>query len=357
MMNTQVEDIEKNKVLRRAKCVVWDLDHTIWNGILLEDTTVELHAHILNVIKTLDERGILQSIASRNEYEVAMGKLKEFGIDEYFIYPQINWNNKSTSIKTIAESINIGIDTIAFIDDQPFELEEVKYYHPDVFCIDAAQTISLLDFPEMNPTFITDDSKNRRQLYRNDIVRNQIESDYEGSQEEFLSMLGMVFTISPVEGDDLKRAEELTVRTHQLNATGYTYSYEELDQFRHSPNHKLLISGLEDKYGTYGKIGLTLLECKEGVWVLKLLLMSCRVISRGVGGVTLNYIAKLAHDSGNVLRAEFVPTDRNRMMLLTYKFAGFNEVGQRDGVIILEHDFSRIQSVPSYITLNSTVQQ
>ncbi|MBJ6364089.1 HAD-IIIC family phosphatase [Paenibacillus sp. GCM10012307] len=353
-MSYQIEEKKKTSK-RKIKCVVWDLDHTIWNGILMEDASVELRGDIVHVIKTLDERGILQSIASRNEHEVAMAKLQELGIDEYFIYPQINWNRKSASIKTIVESINIGMDTIAFIDDQPFEREEVSFNHPDVLCIDAIETDKLLDLPEFNPTFVTEDSRNRRRLYMSDIVRNEEESSFEGSQEEFLASLGMVFTVSPVEGDDLKRAEELTVRTHQLNATGYTYSYEELDAFRHSSDHLLLISDLEDKYGDYGKIGLTLLERNGSIWTLKLLLMSCRVMSRGVGSIMLNYVAKLAHEANAVLRAEFVPTDRNRMMLLTYKFAGFKEIEHNEGLIIFEHDPAYIQSVPDYVTLISRV--
>ncbi len=350
-MAYNIEEKRPDTKKRKIKCVVWDLDNTIWNGILVEDETVRLREIAVRIIKTLDERGILQSVASRNDYDVAFKKLVDFGIHEYFIYPQIDWGNKSGSIKTIVESINIGMDTIAFIDDQPYEREEVLFHHPEVLCIDSADLEGLLDMPEFNPTFVTDDSSQRRKLYMHDITRKRIEESFEGSQEEFLSSLRMVFTIGPVEGEDLKRAEELTVRTHQLNATGYTYSYEELDAFRHSPNHKLLIAGLEDKYGPYGKIGLTLLECDRQVWTLKLLLMSCRVMSRGVGSVMLNFVAKQAHEAGAALRAEFVPTDRNRMMLLTYKFAGFQEVETRDGLIVFEHDPNRIQETPAYVTL------
>ena len=90
------------------------------------------------------------------------------------------------------------------------------------------------------------------------------------------------------------RAEELTVRTHQLNTTGYTYSYEELDELRHSPDHLLLIAGLDDVFGSYGKIGLSVVELGPQSWTIKLLLMSCRVISRGVGTVMLTHIMKLA---------------------------------------------------------------
>ncbi len=336
---------------KKIKCVVWDLDNTIWNGILSEDKEVVLKDNVVKVIKTLDERGILQSISSKNDYEPAMEKLKEFKIDEYFIYPQINWNSKSTGIKNIAKSINIGIDTLAFIDDQEFEREEVNFNVKEVLCIDAADIDKVLEMDEMNPTHITSDSKNRRKLYQNDIVRNKIQEEFTGTEEEFLSSLGLEFTIGKVQKDDLARAEELTVRTHQLNATGYTYSYEELESFSKDPNYDVLIAGLKDKYGDYGKIGLAVVEKGNEVWTLKLLLMSCRVMSRGVGTVMLNHIVKKAHDAGKVLRAEFVPTDRNRVMYITYKFAGFKEVEKKDNLITLESNFKYYRGIPDYIKL------
>ncbi|NLL07030.1 MAG: HAD-IIIC family phosphatase [Clostridiaceae bacterium] len=334
---------------KKVKCVVWDLDNTIWDGVLLEDENVVLRDGVVDIIKELDQRGMLQSIASKNEYDLAMGKLKEMGLDEYFLYPQINWNSKSISIKTIAQSINIGIDSLAFIDDQSFELEEVAFTHKDVLCLRAQELEKILNLPQMNPKFITEDSKIRRLMYQSDIERKKIEENYEGPQEEFLSTLNMVFTISPVGDGDLQRAEELTVRTHQLNTTGYTYSYEDLDAFRKSEKHKLLISSLDDKYGTYGKIGLCLVECESEFWVLKLLLMSCRVMSRGVGTVMLNHIMSLAKKEGKRLRAEFVSNDRNRMMYVTFKFAGFKEIDQVGDMVILENDLEHVQAFPEYL--------
>lgn len=337
--------------VKKAKCIVWDLDNTLWDGVLSEDKHVTLRKGVVEIIKTLDERGILQSIASKNNHADAMEKLKEFKLDEYFIYPQINWNSKSHSIKTIAQLINIGIDTLVFVDDQAFERDEVSFTLPQVSCIDAGDLETILDMPNLNPKFITEDSKIRRVMYQNDILRNNEEESFSGTQEEFLASLEMVLAVSNVQEGDLQRAEELTVRTHQLNSTGYTYSFEELNALQRSSKHKLLIAGLEDKYGTYGKIGLTLVECKEDEWVLKLLLMSCRVMSRGVGTILLNHIMREAKAANKKLKAEFIPTDRNRMMYITYKFAGFNE-GDKDGeMIIFENDLSNIPPLPSYIRL------
>ena len=337
----------------KVKCVVWDLDNTIWNGVILEDKEVTLRDGIVEIIEKLDERGILQSIASRNEYSIAMQKLEELGIAEYFIYSQINWNSKSESLKNIADSINISIGSLAFIDDQPFEREEVSFANPGVLCLDASDLSGILDTPEMNPNFITEDSKIRRKMYMNDIKRKKIEKDYSGPQDEFLASLDMVLTINPVQKDDLQRAEELTVRTHQLNTTGYTYSYEELDIMRTSEDYKIFIVGLDDKYGTYGKIGLVLIECMENIWTIKLLLMSCRVISMGVGSILINFIMRLAKKNNVRLRAEFIKTDCNRMMYVTYKFAGFKEIFEDGEEILFENDLSQIQESPKYVKLQA----
>ncbi|ASS74697.1 hypothetical protein CIG75_06730 [Tumebacillus algifaecis] len=336
---------------KTIKCVVWDLDNTVWDGVLLEDENVILKSEVVDIIKELDERGILQSIASKNNHEDAMRKLEEFGIAEYFLYPQINWNSKGSSVEQIAKLINIGIDTLAFVDDQPFEREEVAHTHPQVLCLDALNLEGMLELDVMIPRFITDDSKQRRKMYMADIERNQVEEEFVGPTDEFLASLNMTFTIAPATVEDLKRAEELTQRTNQLNTTGYTYNYDELDEFRKSENHLLLIAGLEDKYGTYGKIGLALVETGEEVWKIKLLLLSCRVMSRGVGSILINHILQSAKEQGKRLQAEFLQTDRNRMMYITYKFADFKEVDKQDDLIIFENDLTRVQPFPDYVNV------
>ena len=334
-----------------VKCVVWDLDNTIWNGVLLEDANITLRDGVTSLIRGLDERGILQSIASKNHHQRAMEKLRQFGVDEFFIYPQINWNSKASSIQTIASSLNLGLDTFAFIDDQPYEREEVSFSLPQVLTVDAGNIEGLLARPEMTPRFITDDSRRRRLMYLSDVQRVEAEKEFVGPKEEFLASLKMTFTISPARLEDLKRAEELTVRTNQLNTTGVTYSYEELSALRESPAHKLLIAGLEDKFGAYGKIGLTLVECGPEAWTIKLLLMSCRVMHRGVGSILINHLLRLAKDAGVRLRAEFVATDVNRMMFVTYKFAGFKEIGKNGQTKLLENDLSSIQPFPDYVNI------
>ncbi|MBW4431912.1 MAG: HAD-IIIC family phosphatase [Pelatocladus maniniholoensis HA4357-MV3] len=350
MISTEEQNINsKQKDKKFIKCVVWDLDNTLWHGVLLEDEKISLRENIINLIQTLDSRGILQSIASKNAHVTAIAKLEEFGLKDYFLYPQINWNSKANSLKEIAGLLNIGIDAIAFIDDQLFELEEVKYTLPEILCINADEIGNILDMPVMNPRFITEDSRIRRLMYLSDIERQNAEQEFVGTADEFLATLNMSFTICSAKEEDLQRAEELTLRTNQLNTTGYTYSYDELNHFRQSENHKLLIANLEDKYGSYGKIGLVLIECRPKSWTIKLLLMSCRVMSRGVGTIMMNHVMSLAKSSNVRLLAEFVQNNRNRMMYISYKFVGFKEIDKNGDLVIFENDLSRIQPVPLYV--------
>lgn len=353
MMQGQLEQTaaQSAKNLPTIKCVVWDLDHTLWDGILLEDARVTLRPEVLEVIKALDSRGILHSIASKNDHATTMAKLTELGISEYFLAPQINWNAKSSSIQAIVQELNLGIDTFAFVDDQSFEREEVAFMLPQVRCFDSAEVSTFLDRADMMPRFITDDARMRRQMYISDHKRKQAEDEFQGPSEAFLASLDMVFELAPAQEGDLQRLEELTVRTHQLNTTGYTYTYEELDALRQSPRHKLLVASLTDKYGTYGKIGLTLVECSDESWTIKLLLMSCRVMSRGVGTIMMNHIIQSAQKANVRLHAEFLPNERNRMMLLTYKFGGFKQSAKKGDLVILEHDGRSVQVSPDYVRL------
>ena len=337
-----------------VKCLIWDLDNTLWDGVITEDKTVALREGAAKVVKTLDERGILQSIASRNNYHEAMEQICAFGLDKYFLYPQINWGNKSASVARIIEELNIGADTVAFIDDQQFELDEVLHSFPEVFCLLADEYQVLIDHPRFMPPIITADTRRRREMYLSDKDRNQAELAYEGPQEEFLRSLWMRLSILPAEQGDLMRVIELTERTNQLNTTGYTYSYEQLEALRVSREYKLLIIGLEDIYGTYGKVGLVLLNLQEEEWIIDLFIMSCRVMSRGIGTVVMNYLMKKAKLNQKRLFAKFIQTDRNRMMLLSYSLAGFHPVEEKEGYTLLENDLLYIRETPDYMELRDS---
>lgn len=337
------------------KCVVWDLDNTLWDGILAEGDKIALKPGITEIIVNLDQRGILQSIASKNDADLALKKLEEFGLTEYFLYPQISWGAKTDALTTIASRLNIGLDSLALIDDSPYERAAVSFSMAPVRCIDAADYQALLDRPEIAQIPGSSESRLRRQQYLADIARQTEEANFSGSNEQFQASLGMVLRIDNATRDDLDRASELTLRTNQLNTTGVTYGYDELLAMIGTKQYQVLICQLTDRLGDYGKIGLAVIEKSGLVWNIKLLLMSCRVMGRGVGNLLLRAIILSARQHHVRLQADFLPTERNRMMYITLKFAGFEERERSGERIVLEHNGQVVPEAPAAITVHQPI--
>ena len=337
--------------LKTVKCLIWDLDDTLWEGTLLEGGGQRPAAGSEAVLRELDRRGILLSIASRNDHDQAVERLEELGLAEYFLYPQINFGPKSKSVQTIAEKLNIGLESLAFIDDQAFERQEVAAAWPQVLTLTPADLASLPDHPRFQPRFVTSDSARRRQMYQTDQVRQRAQENYDGPNEAFMKSLNLEMTIERAGPDDLTRIMDLTERTHQLNATGLTFDYDDLLALVNSPEHLMLINSLRDRFGEYGKIGLSLVEKKDDQWTLKLLLMSCRVMNRGVGAAMLNIWIRHAARAGRPLYADFVETDRNRIMYVTYRFAGFEELQRDGGRLRLVRPLGDRPDLPPYLSL------
>jgi FkbH-like protein len=308
-----------------VKCLIWDLDNTLWSGTLSEGDDVVVTTETIDLIKELDRRGVLQSIASRNTHEDAYSKLSKLNLAEYFVEPRINWGNKSSSVDEIQKALNIGIDSIGFVDDQEFERQEVAFQLPGVRCYDVAELPRLLGYDEFNQRFVTVESGLRRQMYLQDKAREEASKQIV-DPEAFARTLELKVQVALATLGDLERVEELTLRTNQLNASGYIYSFDELAAFLNSPNHILLTVEATDRFGSYGKVGAALIETRADSWTVKLLLVSCRVMSRGVGGIFLRCACAEAARRGLQLNLEYRPTERNRAVLITIRFAGFSEV-------------------------------
>jgi methoxymalonate biosynthesis protein len=308
-----------------VKCLVWDLDNTLWQGTLLEDARVELPPGVRDVITTLDSRGILQSIASKNDYDMAWSKLEELGIAEYFVHPRIGWGRKSDSVREVAEKLNFALGTVAFVDDLPNERAEVSFHSPEVRCYTAEQVLELPGLPEFSPAVVTVDARRRREMYQAGFRRDAEKETFNGPDEDFLRSLDLVMAIKRADDEDLSRVEELTLRTSQMNATGVHYSDETLRGLLADPDHDVLTVTLSDRFGPHGAVGVMLLEYHPSVWHLKLLATSCRVVTFGAGAVILNWLIDQAAKAGAHLAADFRRTERNRMMDVAYRFAGFTD--------------------------------
>jgi methoxymalonate biosynthesis protein len=308
-----------------VKCLVWDLDNTLWQGVLLEGGEVRLREEIRRVVVGLDERGILQAVASRNDHDHAWAWVERLGIAEYIVLPEIGWGPKSASVKAIAEKLQFALDTVAFIDDTAMERAEVAHHLPEVRCYPAEMAEQLLDLPEFTPATMTEDSRRRRHMYQAGFAREAARTEFTGADEGFLRSAGLEMHIRRADEADLTRVEELTLRTSQMNATGVHYSDETLCGLLSDVDHEVLVVSMTDRFGPHGAVGIVLLAKHPEVWHLKLLATSCRVVAFGAGAVLLNWLTDQAALAGVNLVADFRRTDRNRMMEVAYRFAGFGD--------------------------------
>lgn len=313
-----------------VKCLVWDLDDTLWDGVVLEGDRPRPFRAAVDTLRTLDRRGVLHAVAGRGDHGTAAAHLAEHGLADLFCVLHIGWGAKSAAIRRIAAELNIGLDTVAFADNDAVERAEVAAALPMVRCYRADEVAGLAGRPEFRPPYVTDESSRRRSMYLAERERRSAERDFTGSPADFLASLDLTMTVRHAGHHDLARAHELTVRTHQLNTTGRTFDMAQLRALCASDRHEVLVAGLTDRFGEHGTIGLAVIGHADRDAVLELLLMSCRVMSRGVGAALLDHLVRDLVRRGRRPVAHFVRTAVNQIMLVTLRFAGF-ELVERDG--------------------------
>lgn len=317
---------------QKLKCIVWDLDNTLWDGILIEDGPDEIRIRpgVVDLIKRTDASGILHSIASKNNHDDAMKVLRANGIDGYFLYPQIKWSPKSQSVSEIAQRINIGIDTLAFVDDQPFEREEVKTANPSVTVIDALDFAQLLDRPECTAV-PTEESRNRRRSYQEQQERETALESFSGNYLRFLQDCQMKVTMRPLDNGNLKRVYELAQRTNQMNFSGKRYQEAELLELMNSADFETYVIDCKDKFGNYGIVGFAVVDTR--VPRLLDLMFSCRVQSKRVEHAVLSYLLKRFVDGRGVdFQANYRKTAKNAPSGKVFEEMAFEPMAEEDGV-------------------------
>lgn len=269
----------------KVKCVVWDLDNTLWNGTLIETddpAALALNPGIREVVEALDQRGIIQSVASKNDFEPAMEVLERLGVAEYFLYPQISWGAKSGAVEQIAKSLNIGIDALALIDDTVFERQQVRSVWPQVRTYDVTELDSLLARPEFDVP-ATAESRSRRAMYRAEERRNTLMKAEHTDIVDFLRKCNLkLHLFAPATEEEKLRCYELIVRTNQLNMTGRKYTPEEFGEVLSRPGHKSFAFSCADDFGQYGIVGFGQYRVEGEVLVFTEFAMSCRVAGKFV---------------------------------------------------------------------------
>jgi FkbH-like protein len=306
-----------------VKCVVWDLDNTLWNGVLLEQDDVEVQPGVRELLRHFDERGILNSVSSKNEFDHAWKRLEELGIGGYFLVPQINWLPKSENIKRIAERLNIGVDTIAFVDDSPFELAEVSAALPMVLCVNASDLQSLYG----NACFsgsTNPDAKQRRQYYQDAMRREEVQASFGKDYLSFLASCHIRLEVHVYEPADFERVCELVQRTNQLNFSGRKYSREEVREVIDTDDLEKHILVCADRYGSYGTVGFGVTRVDGAVLRVEDFMLSCRVQGKFIEQAFFAHL--LAQCSPSDVQRVWVgyrETDRNKPAKAVLESLGF----------------------------------
>jgi FkbH-like protein len=320
---------------RKFKCIVWDLDGTLWDGVLVEDgpKLIRLREEVVDAIKALDERGILHSIASKNNREDSLQLLREHGLEEYFLFPQIDWNPKSDSIQRIAQSLNIGLDAIAFVDDQVFEREEVKKALADVTVIDAEEGSLIPSRPECQVP-LTSEGKGRRASYRAQEKRTAELKSFSGDYFGFLRDCKLKASLEPLTDGNLRRVYELAQRTNQMNFSGSRYHENELHQIMHSPHLRGFVIHCADRFGDYGIIGFAVVD--EMRPCLVDLMFSCRVQAKRVEHAVLAFLLRgYVGINKKDFYANYRKTARNAPSGRVFEEIGFEVLEERPGMTML----------------------
>jgi FkbH-like protein len=335
-----------------AKCIVVDLDNTLWGGVLGDDglegiqlgqdypgrAFLDLQTALLAKQRT----GCLLAIASKNDESMvleALDKHPEMILrSEHFAAIHASWNPKALSIERIAKALNIGLESIVFLDDNPLERAEVRLRLPLVHVVDlpadvtgyveALQSVEVLDRAK-----VLEEDRMRTEMYRADNLRNQLLSGV-GSVNDYLHELEMrvsVGLIGPETGD---RIHQLIQKTNQFNLTTRRYGPQELAGFGKSANHRVAWLRLRDKFGDLGLVCVGIVErLDDARWRVDVLLMSCRVMGRGVEEAFLGYLEELVRTAGGtILCGEYITTPRNGIVSGFYESCGYRKLGMRGEV-------------------------
>ena len=312
-------------VPRLVKCVVWDIDNTLLDGVYLESGAAPPAANPATAaaLADLGSRGILHAIASKNPPEAAAHAAAVTGAA--FAAVECGWGPKSGALARIAADLAIGTDALAFVDDDPYERAEVGAVLPEVLVLAPDEVAGAARWPEFGATAVTDEARRRGEMYAARRHRQAAAQAFGGSREEFLASAGTAVTIAAATPADVPRLHELAARTRQFNSAGRAVPAGELAALIGAPGTDVVTVRLRDAFGDDGIVGACVTSHeRDGSWAVRLLMMSCRAMGRGVIGGLLAWVTRAAARAGAAeVTVRCVLNERNVPLRLALAGAGF----------------------------------
>ncbi|MFX1511638.1 MAG: HAD-IIIC family phosphatase [Promethearchaeota archaeon] len=325
------------------KCLILDLDDTLWGGIVGEEglSGIKLgptfpgkeYYEFQETILSLYKRGILLTIVSKNNHEDVLEVLKDHQYmllrEEYFAAIRINWENKVDNIVSIAEELNIGLDSMVFLDDSPVERELVRQALPQVLVPELpTSSLEYRQFLENLNVFdvlaLTEEDRRKSELYAAKRQREGFKKTI-GSLNDYLASLQIKIKIALITNESLQRTFMLIGKTNQFNLTTRRRTLPEIQELMENPNFRLFGLWATDKFGDEGQIGICIIEIKNSSWYIDTFLLSCRVLGRGIEQAFLATVASYASTHGaSKIIGEYFPTKKNKQTETFYLKTGFD---------------------------------
>lgn len=344
------------KPAKKVKCVAWDLDNTVWDGTFVESNPeiLALRPGVLDAMRALDDRGIIQIVVSKNTESEVRPTLDRLGLSEWFVASFINWKPKSQNLQAAADLIDINIDTFALIDDSSFEREEVRYSLPmvrvyDEGCVSlggvsdageasASVSPSLLSFPEFDVP-VTAEAKKRRQMYKTEMERKAVSAESDCDPLEFLHSCKMCACLfCPNDDATMLRSYELLQRTNQLNLSGNRYNKDDFFDRLLSGNAYCLAMTCADRFGDYGQVlylEASVAKDDPELLVVSEFALSCRVARKCVEAALAKRLLEVFEDSGvHSIELRGKRTDRNGLLIDSFCAAGFSDESSNGNLVL-----------------------
>jgi FkbH-like protein len=349
---------------RTAKCLAVDLDNTLWGGVIGEEgmTGIKVGPEypgaafqaLQRALLDLSRRGILLAVCSKNNLDDAMEALdKHPGMllrSQHFAALRINWTDKAQNLREIAQELNIGIDSLAFLDDNPFEREQVRTALPEVTVIDLPQNpldyaATVRDCPIFERLTLSAEDQQRTAMYAEQRQRAGAEQSFQ-SKEDFFRFLEQEAELNPVSDLTLGRIAQLTQKTNQFNLTTRRYSEAQIAEMAKKTEWNIRSVRVRDRFGDHGIVGVAIVLDQGDQCEIDTFLLSCRVIGRTVETALLAHIAKDAAERGcKRLVGWFLPTKKNAPARDFYSQHKFELVEQTDDGKLWSLDLTQ-QGVP-----------
>jgi FkbH-like protein len=311
--------IQKDKL---KKAIIFDLDGTLWQGVIGEDIIIP-NKELLENIVLFANRGVIIGICSKNNESDVDSLIKdELRLDRYISVKRINWKDKVSNLKEIAEELNIGLDAIVFVDDSDFELNLIKEKLPEILTIHPNELMrTVIEWFDLSGDFT------KTQQYKDNLNRTRTQEQFINI-DDYLHSLDMVLKIRINETSQIPRIAELTQKTNQFNLTTIRYTEEEIKQIMVWGS--VFTLSVRDRFGDNGLTGVCIIRGNS----IDTFLLSCRILGRGIEYAFMDWIIENRQEKRwDGLLGKYIPTTKNKQIESFYPKLGFVYQGEYNGTL------------------------